>query len=113
MLFPGLVIALEISLLASGRPHPFPFRKIMIPAIGFAAVVAWIIVQMSMMTPLGWHYPIWSMAGDALGVPVAGSVSVNADLTMLALVRLLTAASVFWLALQFGREPPICHANAK
>ena len=44
------------------------------------------------------------MANDAIGHRIAGSISVNRDLTVLALVRLITAASAFWLALQLCRE---------
>src|SRR5947207_8987816 len=44
------------------------------------------------------------MAADALGRPVEGSISVNRDLTNLALLRLVTAALVFWLSLQLCRD---------
>ena len=49
------------------------------------------------------HHPIWEMTADALDKPVAGSVSVDRDVTSLALLRLITAASAFWLALQLCR----------
>ena len=48
--------------------------------------------------------PVWEMAGDAAGARLAGSISVNRDLTAAALVRLITGASVFWLALQLCRD---------
>ena len=35
---------------------------------------------------------------------MAGSISVDRDLTSIALLRLLTAASTFWLALQLSRD---------
>ena len=35
---------------------------------------------------------------------MAGSISVDRDLTAIALLRLLTAASTFWLALQLSRD---------
>jgi O-antigen ligase len=50
------------------------------------------------------HHPIWQMTADALGRPVEGSISVDRELTSLALLRLITAASVFWLALQICRD---------
>lgn len=104
VLFPSLAIALELWLLAKSLPHPVPVRRIMLPAAGFGITVIWIAVQMSALTPAAWHHPIWSIAADALGTNLAGGISVNNDLTMLALLRLLTAASVFWLALQLGRD---------
>jgi O-antigen ligase len=44
------------------------------------------------------------MVAEALEKPVQGSISVNRDLTTLALVRLITSAGVFWLALQLCRN---------
>jgi O-antigen ligase len=44
------------------------------------------------------------MAADKLERPVDGSISVDRELTWLAFLRLLTAASVFWLALQLCRD---------
>jgi O-antigen ligase len=44
------------------------------------------------------------MSADALERPIDGSISVNRDLTTLALLRLITAASVFWIALQLCRD---------
>jgi O-antigen ligase len=69
-----------------------------------AAVVIWILVQNATWTPVGWHHPIWALAADALDQEVAGSISVDRELTTLALLRLVTAASIFWLALQLCRD---------
>ena len=44
------------------------------------------------------------MTADALDKPVDGSISVNRELTSLALLRLITAASVFWIAMQLCRD---------
>lgn len=104
MLFPLLAIAYEWFLLSGGRPHPVALRKIAVPAALFLAVVLWIAVQVATSTPRIVHSPLWTMAQDALAAAIAGSVSVDRDLTVQALVRLLTSASVFWLALQFSRD---------
>ena len=104
VLFPGLAALYEISLLATGERHPVAVKEIGISAALFVAVVIWIVVQNATWTPSSWHHPIWGMTADALGKPIAGSISVNRDLTTLALMRLITAASVFWLALQLCRD---------
>ena len=44
------------------------------------------------------------MTADALDRPVDGSISVDRELTSLALLQLITAASVFWIALQLCRD---------
>src|SRR5262249_38307487 len=49
-------------------------------------------------------HPIWQMTADALQRPIEGSISVNRELTRLALLRLITAASVFWIAIQLCRD---------
>ena len=104
VLFPGLVAIYEISLLVRRKPHPVAVWQIKLPAALFAAVVLWILTQNATWTPDWLHHPIWQMAADALDQPVAGSISVDRELTSLALLRLITAASVFWLAMQLCRN---------
>src|SRR5262245_64410922 len=104
VLFPGLAAIYELSLLIRGERHPVAIKQIKTPAALFAAVVLWILVQNATWTP-GWlHHPIWQMTADALQRPIEGSISVNRELTRLALLRLITAASVFWIAIQLCRD---------
>lgn len=104
IIFPGLVAVYECQLLLTWRRHPVGIRRIALPAALFAAVVVWIVIQNANWTPPTLHHPIWAMTAAAIERPLDGSISVNRDLTALALMRLLTAASVFWLALQFSRD---------
>jgi O-antigen ligase len=104
VLFPGLAALYEVSLLVRGAGHPVPPRQIRVSAVLFAVVVAWILVQNATWVPTALQHPIWSLASDALSWPIAGRISVDPDLTAIALLRLLTAASAFWLALQLSRD---------
>ncbi len=104
ILFPALAIIYEISLLARGASHSVAIKTIRVPAALFVAVVIWILIQNATWTPAFLHHPIWGMAADDLQTAVEGSISVNRDLTTLALLRLLTAASVLWLAIQLFRN---------
>src|SRR5947209_6699259 len=104
VLFPGLVIIYELSLLIRGERHPVAIKQIKVPAALFAAVVIWILIQNATWTPAWLHHPIWQMAAHALDKPIDGSISVDRDLTTLALLRLITAASVLWIALQLCRD---------
>jgi O-antigen ligase len=104
VLFPGLVAVYELSLLIRGERHPVAIKQIKVPAILFTAVVLWILVQNTTFTPDWLHHPIWQMAADALQRPIEGSISVNRELTSLALLRLITAASAFWIAIQLCRD---------
>jgi O-antigen ligase len=104
VLFPGLVVIYELSLLIRGERHPVAIQQIKLSAALFAAVLLWILIQNATWTPEWMHHPIWQMTADALGRPVEGSISVDRELTSLALLRLVTAASVFWLAMQLCRD---------
>jgi O-antigen ligase len=99
VLFPGLALLYQVLLLFRGEHRQIGIRGLKLPAGLFLAVLAWIFVQNATWTPPILHHPIWAMAAKVLDAPVAGSISVDRDLTTLALVRLITAASVFWLAL--------------
>jgi O-antigen ligase len=103
-LFPGLALIFEVSLLVRGASHPVGLKEIQISAVLFAVVVLWIVIQNATWTPAFLHHPIWSMAAGVLDRAVEGSISVNRDLTTLALVRLVTSASVFWIAIQLCRN---------
>jgi O-antigen ligase len=104
VLFPGLVLAYELSLLIRDKRHPVAIWQVKVPAALFATVVVWILVQDATWTFDWLHHPIWLITADALGRPVEGSISVNREQTSLALLRLITAASVFWLAFQLCRD---------
>ena len=104
IVFPGLAVAYEVSLIVRGRPHPVGLRLIALPAAFFFAVVTWTTLQNATWLPKALQHPIWSMAADVLGRDVAGSISVDRDLTALALTGLITAGAVFWLALQLCRD---------
>src|ERR1039457_5524017 len=86
--FSALLIAYEFSLLANGKSHPFPISWIRVPAICFTLVAAWCVIQMTPYVPKTWAYPIWEITSEAIGRDLPGTISVNTDLTMLALVRL-------------------------
>lgn len=104
ILFPGLALAFEVSAVLPGRRHPVALNVVALPASLFAAVLVWVGLQTATWVPAALINPIWNMAADTLGRPLADSISVNRDLTGLALVRLTTAASAFWLAMQLSRD---------
>jgi len=70
----------------------------------FLAVCSWAWVQTVDWVPAGWKHPLWDMAGEALGQNPAGSISLSADDSFTALMRLLSYGLVFFLAFQFGRD---------
>jgi O-antigen ligase len=102
--FGGLALLYEIGLLATRRRHAVALRRIWFPALAFAAVCGWSFIQVGSFIPTGNQHPIWQMAREALGGDAPGSISVNRDDTVLALLRFVTCALAFWLALQLCRS---------
>src|SRR5215475_5752385 len=54
VVFPGLAALYELSLLLRGKRHPVAIRRIGVPAVLFALVVVWILVQNATWTPAVW-----------------------------------------------------------
>jgi O-antigen ligase len=104
IVFPGLAALYELSLVVRGVPHPVSIRSIRVSVILLVTAAIWVVIQNATWTPNSWHHPIWQLAAETVGRQIPGSISVDRDLTALALIRLMTAASAFWLALQLGRD---------
>lgn len=103
-LFGGLAAFYHLTLLIKRVSVPVPLSRLWLPAMLIALLVAWIALQAASWTPEAWHHPLWIIVRDALNTPVAGAISLNREVTTLALLRLLTAVTVFWLAVQFGHS---------
>lgn len=93
-----LRVILGLQKPAFGARATWPFIALLAVAAGWAALqtVTW--------TPTNWHHPLWNSASRALNLKLAGRISVNPDETIGALIRLLTYAGIFWLALQYARR---------
>lgn len=108
-LFGLLIIAFEAGLLAGGARHPVAPRRLWWALAIFAGLVGWILFQISPWAPASWQNAFWQLAGDLLGqMPgvgaVEGRISVTPDQGIIGLVRLLTCAAGFYLALQLCRD---------
>ncbi len=103
--FGALVMALEAALLLTGTPHPVALRKVAVPALLYAVTCLWILIQCSTAVPSWLEHPLYQYSRDTLTVEIPGSISINRDLTAMALLRLMTAGAVFWLFLQLCRPP--------
>ncbi len=102
--FGSLVIFYEISLLATRRRHPVALKRLWFPALAFLSLCAWSLLQTAAFLPLGYQHPIWQMTREALGRDLPGSISINRDDTIIALLRFVTCGLAFWLALQLCRS---------
>ncbi|MGE0665688.1 MAG: O-antigen ligase family protein [Sphingomonadales bacterium] len=93
----------SIAVAAADRPE-VRLRRVVVPLVAFSLVAAWIVVQLGTFTPEAWHHPIWSIARESLGVPLAGRVSIDPEAGWFGLIRLLAYGAVFWLAYQYGAD---------
>lgn len=73
------------------------------PAIATAMVAIWIIFSLIPGVPFA--NPVWSEAERVLGRELHAVISINPGATVAAFVRLASYIGVFWLAVQFGRDP--------
>jgi len=102
--FPGLALAYEFSLFARGRSHAVAARRIVVSIVLFLLVALWAVAQTSSLASMAFAHPIWGMASDALAIGLPATISVDPPATLRALTRLLTDASVLWLAIQLCRD---------
>ena len=74
------------------------------PAIPFALVVLWAAVQILPWTPRAWHSGLWAGTAAFLGTAERGMISIDAQQTVDAIMRLLGYACAFLLAWGLGLQ---------
>lgn len=75
----------------------------------FGLLVLWLLVQISPQSPAAWHHPAWDHAAAALGVTPPGAIALAPERGSTAVMRIVSYAGVFWLALHYGAK----EANAR
>ena len=81
-----------------------PARRYWPAALLLALAMAWAQLQGATWLPAAWHHPIWAEAAKALGAPIDGSVAIDRYDIGTTMMRLLTYAGIFWIAVQFARN---------
>ena len=74
----------------------------------FLAVCLWAWLQTVGWIPAGWKHPLWGLNAEVLAQQLPGSISLAAEDSLTAVMRLLCYGLVFFLAFQFGRDRPAC-----
>ncbi len=102
----GALLVAWGALVALGRLRPaFGLRGTWLFVLLFLIPIGWAAAQALPITPEEWHHPLWRNAADVLGTELAGSVSLDPATTVSSLMGLLTYGGIFWLSLQYGRDP--------
>ncbi|NKB21187.1 MAG: hypothetical protein GKS01_11880 [Alphaproteobacteria bacterium] len=99
-----ILIAWTLRYLISDDEIPVPYRKLWFLFIPFLLAMLWIVVQIGNWSPQSWHNSIWTDATQVLGEDIPGSISVAPDNSLIGLMRYLTYAGIFFLAVQFGHS---------
>ena len=103
----ALVVALiTLAWVVANISRNAPLRTrlpLWIPGL-FALACAWVLVQVTFDSPSVWHHPLWAMTAETLGMEVPGRITLAAEDSWIALMRLLSYSLVFFLSFQFGRD---------
>ncbi len=81
-----------------------PLRRIWYITLPFSFVIIWAVAQITLSVPQDWTHPIWGAMSEFADETVPSRITLNTDNSITVIMRLLCYASVFWLALQFGRS---------
>ncbi len=101
-----LLLAWSLDVLMSRPSRLIAPSRIWPIALLFGLPVLWAVIQSLTFTPASWHHPAWARAQVVLGPELQGSISIDREATLTAVMRLLSYGGVFWLALQY-----CCHSR--
>jgi O-antigen ligase len=93
-----------LGAIAVPRPFPVPLGWFWLALAAIAIVLGWAAIQILPGIPGSAWNPVWTKASEALGTPVEGAISVYPTGGRMAVLWAATAAVVFFLAVQLGRD---------
>ena len=101
-----VAITWSISTLKNKHNGPFftHFKSIWDIVFVFFLVLIWAIIQGTSYIPADWAHPIWNMMNETLSLNVSPTISLNPANTITLLMRMLSYAMVFWLALCYCQD---------
>lgn len=95
----GLVVVLALGDVVAKGEERTPLRPLVLPALLFAAAIAWAIAQCLPWMPAAWQHPLWHEVPSRLGSAlVSPSISLDRAASLTAIMRLLSYAAAFWIA---------------
>jgi len=97
------LVAFSLAALFDRSLIQLEWRRYGAALVAFAVLVVWFFVQQSTMTPDSWHNPLWREASGLLGTPLKGSIAIDPGAARETILRLITYAGVFFLAIQLCR----------
>ena len=104
VLFAVCGIIFFTQVLLDKRHLHLSFKSLMGAGLLWCIPVIWILIQTATHIPDSWAHPFWKLAAETLPTAVSAHISVDADATFTALMRLLSYALVFCLSCQLNRD---------
>lgn len=78
-------------------------KALTVPVVIAFAIMGWVIV--SILPETAGSAPIWDFASEQLGRPLTRRISISVDNSLVALMRLAGYIAIFWLSVQYCRNP--------
>ena len=104
IIFGILLAAYGIWDLRADRSLRLSIRYLRVPLVAIGLLATWAAIQSLPIVPPKWQNPIWAAASSALGEQIGGTISVFPEAGVIAILWMATAATVFFLAHEFGSE---------
>lgn len=101
-LWAALLLAGWAVAVAVGRRSLVWRSALVVPVVSAGLSLGWILL--STVPGFGTPHPLWQLASEQLARALPGRITLSVDATLVALMRLLAYASIFWLALQYARD---------
>ena len=109
----ALFIAYGVLAWRAPSPDHIPARKVLAIVVPFFLAVAWGLLQIFPWMPDSIAHPLWKETQTFIGGAVSSTVSINPYESVTGVMRLLTYAAIFWLALQLGRDGSLAHRGLR
>ncbi|KQX26173.1 hypothetical protein ASD39_02755 [Sphingomonas sp. Root50] len=78
-------------------------RALTFPLVAICLLIAWILF--TILPGTGFFHPVWQVASEAIGHPLPARMALSVDAALVGLMRLLAYMAIFWLSLQYCRDP--------
>ncbi|MEI9989855.1 MAG: O-antigen ligase family protein [Rhizomicrobium sp.] len=94
----------SVSMIAEPGEIVRNFRLVWFSGLMVLSVLLWCGIQILPIVPADWAHPIWGMAAQALGKPLAGTISIDPWRTKAEILKLASYVAAFWLTLSLARR---------
>lgn len=101
----GITVLWTVATLLRRGAVELPWGRYRPLFVLFAAFIAWSVYQAAGPAPEAWWGPGWQQLAAISDGAVRGVISASPERSMTAVMRLLTYAAIFWLAMHVGRHP--------